>query len=479
MLRSVFNIFRIRRGERRGLLAACVMFIMLNALNVAHYWNLLTPLGLKFHNFVKGWHLSGFDPITYSVISDWCIGYNIYRHPLLPYYMWPLSMLNKGLKAVTGMDWTIVLVALLLVFCATYSFLFLWRIHKDVIGVTSREGYVLTVLTFSMAYVMLATMVPDHFVMSLFWLTLTLYVCGLKLKRGSALNMWQTIVLFFMTAGVSLNNGLKVFLAALVTRKYRFFEWRFLLFAVVLPSALIWGSARLTYKEIVWPKEMARKTKTEQVRKAKAEKLRANVADTIKSRDSVAIEQAFQAAVKKQKEKERRRREMSAVVRHTGKPIAKGEFMRWTDATTSRMDVAVESLFGEGIMIHEEYLLGDVLVNRPVIVHYRNWGNYIVEALLVTLFIIGVWCGRRKQFLWTAMSFLLLDLLLHMVLGFGINEVFIMSAHYLYVLPIAMAYLLKALPWRARRRLAALLAAVAIYLVVWNVTLIVEYLYWG
>ena len=77
------------------------------------------------------------------------------------------------------------------------------------------------------------------------------------------------------------------------------------------------------------------------------------------------------------------------------------------------------------------------------------------------------------------MSFLLLDLLLHMVLGFGINEVFIMSAHYLYVLPIAMAYLLKALPWRARRRLAALLAAVAIYLVVWNVTLIVEYLYWG
>lgn len=153
--------------------------------------------------------------------------------------------------------------------------------------------------------------------------------------------------------------------------------------------------------------------------------------------------------------------------------------MRWTDATTSRMDVAVESLFGEGIMIHEEYLLGDVLVNRPVIVHYRNWGNYIVEALLFTLFIIGVWCGRGKQFLWTAMSFLLLDLLLHMVLGFGINEVFIMSAHYLYVLPIAMAYLLKALPWRARRRLAVLLAAVAIYLVVWNVTLIVEYLYWG
>ena len=478
MLKSIINIFYIRYGERRGLLAACLMFVVLNVLNVARHWNNLTVVGLKYHDFIKGWHLSGFDPITYSVISDWTIGYNIYRHPLLPYYMWPLSMLNKGLKAVTGMDWAIILTAMLLVFCATYAFLFLWRIHKDVIGVTSREGYLLTVLTFSMAYVMLATMVPDHFVMSLFWLTLTLYICGLKLKRGSALNMWQTIVLFFMTAGVSLNNGLKVFLAALVTRKYRFFEWRFLLFAVVLPSALIWGSARLTYKEMVWPKEMARKAKTEQVRKAKAEKLRATVADTIKSHDSVSIEQAFQAAVKKQKEKEQRRRQMSAVVRHTGKPIAKGEFMRWTDATTSRMDVTVESLFGEGIMIHEKYLLGDVLVNRPVIVHYRNWGNYIVEALLFTLFIIGLWCGRKKQFLWTAMSFLMLDLLLHMVLGFGINEMFIMSAHYLFVLPIAMAYLLKALPKLHRRRLVMLLAPVTLYLIAWNVTLIVEYFYW-
>ena len=478
MLKSILNIFHVRREERRGLLAALAMFAVLNALNVARYWNLLTPVGLKYHDFIKGWHLSGFDSITYSVISDWTIGYNIYRHPLLPYFMWPLSMLNKGLKAVTGMDWAIVLTAGLLVFCATYSFLFLWRIHKDVVGVTRWEGYLLTALTFSMAYVMLAVLVPDHFVMSLFCLTLTLYIGGLKLKKGSALNMWQTMAMFFVTAGVSLNNGLKVFLAALVTRRRRFFEWRFLLLAVVLPSALIWGSARLTYRELVWPKEMAHKTKTEQVRKTKAEKLRAKVTDTIRSHDSASIEKAYQAAMQKQKAKERRRREMSAVVRHTGKPIAKGEFMRWTDATTSRMDVAVESLLGEGIMIHEDYLLGDVLVNRPVIVHYRNWGNYIVEALLFTLFIIGVWCGRREQFLWTAMSFLLLDMLLHMVLGFGINEVFIMSAHYLFVLPIAMAYLLKALPLQGRKRLTKLLAVVTLYLMAWNITLIVEYLYW-
>ena len=75
------------------------------------------------------------------------------------------------------------------------------------------------------------------------------------------------------------------------------------------------------------------------------------------------------------------------------------------------------------------------------------------------------------------MSFFLMDMLLHMGLGFGINEVSIMSAHYLYVLPIAIAYLLKALPDRWRRRMMVALAVVAMYIGIWNVTLIIEYLY--
>ena len=154
-----------------------------------------------------------------------------------------------------------------------------------------------------------------------------------------------------------------------------------------------------------------------------------------------------------------------------------GEFSRWTDISTSRVDVAVECLFGEGIMIHEDYLLGDVLVNRPVIVHYRNWFNYVVEAILVILFILGVWYGRKQLFLWTAMSCFLMDMFLHMGLGFGINEISIMSAHYLFVMPIAMAYMLKALEGRKRRAFTCLFCALGVYLVAWNVSFIVSYLY--
>lgn len=478
MLRKTKEIFAIRREERLAALVALLCLTALNALNVVRYNGALSGIDSNtWSKFIRGWHIAGFDPITYSVITDWTIGYNIYRHPLLPYFMWPFSMLNQLLMTVTGYNCAILITASILLFCSFYSFVFINRIFCNIIETERWEANILSALTFSFAYVMLATLVPDHFIMSMFCLTLTLYLCGVKLKNGSALNMWQTIAMFTITAGVSLNNGLKIFLAALMTRRRRFFEWRYLLFAVIMPSLLIWMSAKTSYRYFVWPKEMARHAKTVKADKLREKNIRTAVLDTISKKDSANVEAAVKKAMDERKARKERRYRMSAVYKHTGKPISNGEFSRWTDISTSRTDIAVESLFGEGIMIHEDYLLGDVLVNRPVIVHYRNWGNYIVEALLVMLFLTGIWFGRHSRFMWTAISFFMLDMMLHMGLGFGINEISIMSAHYLYVLPIAMAYLLKALSDKWRKRLAIGLGIVAAYLTIWNVSFLVSYLY--
>lgn len=478
MLRKIIDIFKIRPEEHKSALAALFCFVVLNALNVTHYWNTLsTTEGHVWWKFIRGWRVAGFDPITYSVVTEWTSGYNIYRHPLLAYLMWPLSKLNGWLMELTDINFAIVLVACLLVFFAFYTYVFVSRIFCDIIGLKRSETNVLATLTFAFAYVMLATLAPDHFIISMFCLTLTLYLCGEKLKNGSALNMWQTIIMFIITGGITLNNGLKVFLAALVTRRRRFFEWRFLLFAVVLPSALLWSSARWSYKEFVWPKEMERHERKVKKEKRMAERIEKAVTDTIKTTDTAVIRVAVDKALAEQKEKQQQRYKNSASYKSKGKPITNGEFMGWTDITTSRFDVAVECLFGEGIMIHEDYLLGDVLVNRPVIVHYKNWFNYVVEAFIVLIFILGVWCGRKQLFLWTAMSFFLMDMALHMGLGFGINEISIMSAHYLFVLPMAMAYLLKALADKWRRRLTVTIGVVAAYLAIWNLTLLLQYWY--
>ena len=162
---------------------------------------------------------------------------------------------------------------------------------------------------------------------------------------------------------------------------------------------------------------------------------------------------------------------------HSGKPVSNKRFLNWTDVSTSRTETIVENLFGESIQLHQKHTLEDVMKTRPVIVTYNWIGNYVVEALIFLLFIVGIWCGRRVKFLWLCLSFAALDIVLHIGLGFGINEVYIMTAHWIYVIPLSIAFFVRNTCGRTRQTLRILLVLLTIYLVVYNVSLLVQYLY--
>ena len=481
-MKKVLNILKIYREERWIALAATIIFALLNSLTVIRYYGTFSQLTDNYHKlFVQTFRVSGFDPLTYEVLSNWCTAYNVYRHPLLAFFMWPLNQINQGLMLLTGTNFATIVAAIFLVACSVYSCLFLFRIFTRVVEIRKVSAYILCFFYFGFAYIMLSSMVPDHFIMSMTALLLTLYIAGMKLKRGSALNAWQTILLFFFTAGISLNNGLKIFLAALVTRRKRFFRPGFLLLAVALPSLLMWGFARWEYRTYVWPKEMARHEIKMRKDREHTAQIRSQVRDSIGAKDSAAVEKMVRK-IKQQKAVETYRANRKKIWnRNTGKPFAKGEFMRWTDKTTARIPVCVENLFGEAIQLHEQNLLGDVLRNRPVIVRYSYAANYIVEAAIVLLFVLGVWFGRKSRFLWTALSFMLMDVALHVGLGFGINEIYIMSAHYMFVLPIATAFLVKASESASGSRrwassaVTVLILLLALWCWIWNVRLILQY----
>ena len=487
-MKKIFHIFKIKKDEVWLALVSTIIFTCLNALTVCKYYGSFSQLSDHYHRlFVKTFHVSGFDPLTYEVVSNWDTAYNVFRHPLLAFFMYPFSQVNQGLIMVTGMNFATVITAVILIACATYSCLFLYRIFREVIVTGRKEAYALCAFYFSFAFVMLSTMVPDHFVMSMTALLLTLYISGKKLKNGSALNMWQTIGLFVLTAGISLNNGLKVILAALFTRRKRFFEWRFLLFAVVIPCALIWGFVKWEYKTYVWPKEMARYEAKVKKRHDKA------VRDSIERvrQDSIAKLQPVKVVASQtggmtgdsakagNPEHQGKTGKPKKRIKQ-GRPMGNGAFMRWTDVTTSRLDAIVENLFGEGIQLHEDHLLEDVLVSRPMFVKYSAWANYLVESLVAVLFLVGIWCGRKQLFLWTVMSFFLMDMALHLGLGFGINEIYIMSPHYLFAVPVAVAYIYKTrfmevnAKWRAL--FTSFISLLALWCWAWNVRLVLQYM---
>ena len=245
---------------------------------------------------------------------------------------------------------------------------------------------------------------------------------------------------------------------------------------VIIPCAIIWKGARMEYRHFVWPKEMARK----EAKKQKDKELRAAMMqqylDTAQVKDTTAAIAHMKVVAKKKARAKYQRDRKKIWNNNTGKPIAKGEFSRWTDISTSRWQTAVENLFGEGLIFHKDYLLKDVLRNRPVIVHYQWWSNYVVEGFIVLFFLLGILCGLRKRFFWMAFSFFLYDMALHMGLGFGINEIYIMTAHWAFVIPIAIAYLIKSINWRYLPYLRCLLFIITVYLFIHNTWLLCEYM---
>ena len=468
-VRLGWDILRIRREERWIALAALLVFVLLNALTICKYGSLFIQPDENYWNlFIGRFRVSGYDPVTYYVLSDWEARYNVYRHPLLAFFMYPPYLLNQLLLQLTGLNWVQVVTALLLIFSSLYSFLFLYRIFREIIEVGKGDAVLLSALYFSFAYIMVATMVPDHFVLSMMMLLLTLYVAGRQIRNGEKMGRLQTIWLFIFTAGISLNNGIKVFLANWFVNGKRFFHPLNLLLAVVVPAVLLWLFCRWEYKTFVLENEKARHALKIQQRKEKKEKeiaLRkaAAQADSIRKSQGDTIPVGTRKTVKKR-------------APYTGKPIGKGEFLRWTDITTSRWDTTVENLFGESLQLHEQYLLGDVFRRRPIIVRYDHWWNYAVEAVVVLLFLVGIWCGRRSRFLWLTLSFMATDMALHMGLGFGINEIYIMSPHYLFALPVAMAFLLRCQQGKGLLAVRVLVLLLTVYLWVHNGILLTEYM---
>ena len=490
-MKKIFDIFKIKKEERWLALSIFLALAILNGVVIAHYAGTFTLVTDDYYkNFIRHFCVSGFDPLTYWVLSDWNAAYNVYRHPLLAFYMYIPYLINMGLMKLTGYNCALFIAVIIQMFCGFYATLFLQRIFREVLELDKAASSILTLLFFSFGYVMVTCIVPDHFVISMLLLILALYVSGRRIKHNHPFKIWQTVVYFVLTAGTSLNNGLKIFFSALFVNRKRFFCPKYLLLAVILPAALLWGFCRWEYRTFVWPVEMARKemkAKKAAEKKARQERMAQlkQIKDSL-TKDSIqrglkiitpeeitqktkndSIQKAKQLAQNEARKKRGPKQ---------GAPIMKGEFMNWTDATSSRTQSIVENLMGESIQLHQDYVLQDELRHRPMFVNYRYAFNYIVEALIIILFLAGIWAGRKSRYLWLVMSYFGLDMLLHIGLGFGLNEVYIMTGHWIYALPITIGFLLK--ETRQQRYslcLKSLLLTIGLFLLIYNGILIIGY----
>ena len=162
------------------------------------------------------------------------------------------------------------------------------------------------------------------------------------------------------------------------------------------------------------------------------------------------------------------------VKQQNGQALAeKVPLLEWSDMTTSRWKTVVHNLFGESLQLHRDYLLEDVQQTRPVFVAYSHRFNYFVEGVVLMLLLAGAWVARRSKFFLVVVSWFGFDMLMHIGFGFGINEVYIMTAHWAFIIPIAIGYLLSRKPEVQAR---SLVAVTALWMWAYNAKIICGYL---
>lgn len=408
----------------------------------------------------RGVVVSGFDNMICSTLNSWHIAYSTMRHPLLAILLWPLTLIVCLCQWITGEKYSEVIVAVVWGIMDVYSFLFIYRTLHRAIELRKTDSAVLTLLFFSFGFVMLGAIFPDHMTISLFILSTTLYVSAMLIKRNEVLPAKSSLLLFLFSTGVTTTNGVKVIFADFITilHKVRHGDkigvWHFVrhFLYYILPIVILFGAYYAQNTYIIEPAQRAKWEKRQkEMKKNKA------LADKIRGRQNT-------------------------VSKFRSKQIMKGKLFEFTDGTVPAVPTLVHNVFGESIQLHSQHLLDDShgvgQHRRPQFVEYQCWMQYAVEAVLVAFLVVGIVLGMKRSILWVPLSWFLFDMLIHVVLKFAINDVFIMTVHWALIFPVALGFVLKRTQCNVRlhNSLVVVLAVITIYLWLYNGILVAKYL---
>lgn len=445
----IFNIFKVKKEERWLAFTMLAVFVTFNAMVIASHYHVYTmeAHGGFWSVFTKNFRMSGYDCWSWITVSGGRIHFVTSRHPLYLTFLYPLYLLNDWLIQNVGYNFAVYFMAVIIVFSAFYAVLFMYRVFREVLELRRKDARLLTLLLFSFGHVLIPTMVPDHFVISLMLLSLTLYITGKKMKKGQLLTAWQSLVLTFFTAGMATSNGVKTLLAGLFTNGKKVFTCKFISIGVVLPLLLLLGIQQSQYYLLEVPQQAV-------VSHIESETLKKNPQKVLEH--------------KKQREEWQRT--------HLGQPVGDGVITKLMDVSTPRIPTIVENFFGESIQLHQRSLLMDVSWERPIFVEY-NWSvNYIIEAFVVLLFIVGIVFSYKQRFFKMLLAWFACDLTLHLILGFAVTEVYIMTSGWAFIIPISYGYLLKRLSMKWLKLMRVALIMLTVYLWIYNAGQTVYYL---
>lgn len=451
------RLFAIRHEERPVALVTLVVFAILNILQVMTHWQVYNKAEhVGFYTlYSRIFRLSGYDAWSCALLSDGSIYFDTKRHPLFLTVLYPLRWINDWVMQTFHLSIAMPLMATVLTILAVYTAVLFFRTLHDILQLPKSDAGLLTLLLFAFGHVMLPFVCPDHFAFSMFLLVLTIYLSGKALKAHRSLGNVKTALLLFFTAGISLSNGAKTVLAAVYTwgkGEQRSVKRLVKLSLSGLIALMVLGAVyTVNYYTLEKPDLEARQQRNRHMEEVQ------------RQRGNTAF---FERQANRQK----------WLAQHQNKTAGNGLITGLIDTSTPRPESLWHNFFGESLQLHSDHAFADMNFNRPLFVHYQYPWQYAIEVVLILLLVAGIIAGRRQPLMQMLLCWWAVDWIIHIVLGFALNEVYIMTSGWAFILPVAIACLLQRLQGRWLTILRCVVTFLAIYLLWYNATLLSRHL---
>lgn len=139
-----------------------------------------------------------------------------------------------------------------------------------------------------------------------------------------------------------------------------------------------------------------------------------------------------------------------------------------TSSQTDTNALSYYSQFSEsaGNSLYEKYI--DMFIGSPILLagffsrlneppfppmivldFYHHWWQYCIIGLLFTLVFLSIILLYKNKFVQMLSAFISIDIIIHVILKFGINDAFIYGAHWVYLIPLFIGWLYTKLPQKA------------------------------
>ncbi len=132
----------------------------------------------------------------------------------------------------------------------------------------------------------------------------------------------------------------------------------------------------------------------------------------------------------------------------------------------------VPDFFGHPLLISDLELreLHGETVLRPT--PYACWAMELLPWGVVLLLLSMIWIGRRYPLAWAIPLYLAVDVAVHLVGGYGLDEAIIFGGHWVFLVPMALGWLYRVLPRQAYRYMDLALLLLSIYMCTHNLWVI-------